>query len=773
MTETTTDMTGPATADYAFGRFIVNNRWLIIALSLIAVVASTYGAQFLQMNPDSRVFFSKDNPHLQALEQFENTYIKNDNLMYVVAPKSGDVFTRETLDAIQWLTDESWQTPFSNRVDSITNFQHSQADGDDLAVDDMYEGGDHITEADLAFVREVVMSRPTLVKRLVSEDGTVAAVNVTVILPAKSLDEVPQIAVFGRARADEFREKYPDIDIYLVGGTMINMAFSEVPEQDMGTLFPIMILLILLVIGIALRSVLWTLLTLFSVIFAVAVTHGLAGWLGVILNAGTMGAPMIILTLAIAHGVHIMVTTGQQMRKGVSKHDAIVESLRVNMAPVFITSVTTTIGFLSMNFSDAPPFRLLGNLVAGGVMVAFVLSVVFLPAVMAVLPAPVGKGNTLSAPIMEGLAGFVIGHRDRLLWGFGLVIVVLVAGISYIDLDDDFIKYFDERFDIRTHADFTQENITGLNVLEYSVPAGEEGGVADPEYLRNLERFADWFREQPKVHHVYVLTDIMKRLNENLHGDDSAWYKVPEDHDLAAQYLLLYQMSLPYGLDLNNAINVSRSASRMTVIVNDISSKEMRDLNTAAQAWADANMPGVKVPGTGLSLMFAYISERNINSMLIGSTVALILISLVLIVALRNFKIGLLSLVPNLFPAAMAFGLWGYVSGQVGLAIAVVITMTLGIVVDDTVHFLSKYLRARREHGMDAETATRYAFNTVGTALWVTTLCLVCGFMVLAFSGFKVNSEMGLLSAVTIAIALAADFFFLPPLLMKLEPKKS
>jgi hypothetical protein len=764
------DTSAPVLADYAYGRFVVKNRWLLIVLSLVAVVASGYGAQFLQMNPDSRVFFSKDNPHLQALEQFENTYTKDDNLMYVLAPKSGDVFTRDSLDAVRWLTDESWQTPFSNRVDSITNFQHSQADGDDLVVDDMYEGGDDV---DLAFVRDVVMTRKTLVDRLVAESGAVTAVNVNVILPGKSLDEVPQIAAFGRARAAEFAEKYPDIDLYLVGGTMINMAFSEVPVDDMMTLFPIMILLILVIIGIALRSVLWTLLTLVAVVFAVIIIHGLAGWLGVILNAGTTGTPIILLTLAIAHGVHIMVTAQQQMRKGTSKHDAIVESLRVNMAPVFITSVTTAIGFLSMNFSDAPPFRLLGNLVAGGVMVAFVLSVVFLPAVMAVLPAPVGKGKTIAGPIMEKLADFVIARKTGLLWGFGLIIVILVAGTTRIDLDDDFIKYFDERYDIRTHADFTQENMTGLNVLEYSVPAGEEGGVADPEYLIKLGAFANWFREQPKVHHVYALTDIMKRLNQNMHGDETAWYKLPEDHDLAAQYLLLYQLSLPYGLDLNNAINVSRSATRMTVIVTDITSKEMRELDVHAQAWLSANMPEYQAPGTGLSLMFSYISERNINSMLIGSSVALVLISLVLIIALRSLKIGLLSLVPNLFPAAMAFGIWGYVSGQVGLAIAVVIAMTLGIVVDDTVHFLSKYLRARREHDMDAETATRYAFNTVGTALWVTTVCLVCGFLVLAFSGFKVNSEMGLLSAVTIAIALAADFFFLPPLLMKLEPKKS
>ena len=375
--------------------------------------------------------------------------------------------------------------------------------------------------------------------------------------------------------------------------------------------------------------------------------------------------------------------------------------------------------------------------------------------------------------VMERLAGFVIDNRRPLLWGVGALILLLASGISRINLDDDFVKYFDERFQIRIDSDFMQANLSGLNVLEYSVPAGREGGIAEPEYLHNLDRFADWLREQPKVKHVYVLTDIMKRLNQNLHGDDSAYYKVPDNAELAAQYLLLYELSVPYGLDLNNTINVGKSATRVTATVVDITSKEMRELNARAEAWLAENTQGMAAPGTGLSLMFAYISERNINSMLLGSTIALTLISLVLIIALRSFKIGLLSLVPNLFPAAVAFGIWGYLSGEVGLAIAVVIAMTLGIVVDDTVHFLSKYLRARREHGMEPVEATRYAFNTVGMALWVTSVCLVCGFLVLAFSGFKVNSEMGLLSAVTIAIALAADFFFLPPLLMKLESRKS
>jgi predicted RND superfamily exporter protein len=257
-----------------------------------------------------------------------------------------------------------------------------------------------------------------------------------------------------------------------------------------------------------------------------------------------------------------------------------------------------------------------------------------------------------------------------------------------------------------------------------------------------------------------------------MHADDESFYRIPDQRELAAQYLLLYEMSLPFGLDLNNQINVDKSATRMTVILKDTTTKELRQMDQKAREWLKANAPASMLTyGSGLSIIFAHISERNINSLLGASFGALGLISLILIVALRSFKLGVISLIPNVAPAIMAFGLWGILVGQVGLGLSVVAAMTLGIVVDDTVHFMSKYLRARREHGMNPSAAVRYSFNTVGTALWITTLALVGGFLVLAFSGYKMSSDMGLMTAITITLALALDFLFLPTLLMKVEEK--
>jgi predicted RND superfamily exporter protein len=208
----------------------------------------------------------------------------------------------------------------------------------------------------------------------------------------------------------------------------------------------------------------------------------------------------------------------------------------------------------------------------------------------------------------------------------------------------------------------------------------------------------------------------------------------------------------------------------MTVTMKNVTAKELREMDEKAREWLKANAPErMFTYGSGLSIIWAHLSGRNINSMLGASFGALVLISGILILALRSFRLGLVSLIPNLTPALMAFGIWGILVGQVGLGLSVIAAMTLGIVVDDTIHFLSKYLRARRENNMTPSSAVQYSFNTVGTAMWITTVVLVAGFMVLSLSGYKMNSHMALMTAITITLALAMDFLFLPTLLMKVE----
>ncbi|MEM7293321.1 MAG: MMPL family transporter [Pseudomonadota bacterium] len=752
---------------------IIRFRWLVILAAIVMTVLLGAGGKNLVFTNDYRVFFSEGNPQLDAFEGMQETYTKNDNVLIMLEPKGGDVFTPEVLTAVVELTEESWQIPYSIRVDSISNFQHTYAEEDDLTVEDLVFEPESMSASELAKIKEIAVTEPRLVSKLVSPSGHVTGINITVETPGlDEITELPEVVNFTRAMIADFETKYPDIAFYDTGVVMMNQAFPEATQLDFEEIYPVMLLIFVVGLFVFLRSVSGVLTTIVIIFMSVMMAMGTAGWLGIKLTPPSASAPIVILTLAVADCVHVLVTMLHNLRTGMTRNEAIVESLRINFTPVFLTSVTTAIGFLSMNFSDAPPFRDLGNIVAIGVIYAFALSVTFLPAVMAVVPMRIKVDEPNKIRTMDRIADFVIAKRRPLFWVMGALIIATAAFIPKNELNDVFVEYFDESVPFRAKTDYITDNLSGMYFIDYSLDAKESSGISEPEFLNQLEMFERWLQEQPEVIHVNSYSEVMRTLNKNMHGDDQSYYKLPEERELAAQYLLLYEMSLPYGLDLNNQINVDKSATRMQVTLETLSTVDTLAFEKRVFNWMEENTPALTSYGASPTLMFSHIGMRNIISMLSGTSIALILISGLLIFALRSLKFGLLSLIPNLAPAAVAFGVWAIVVGQVGLALSVIVAMTLGIVVDDTIHFLSKYLRARREKGLEPEDAVRYAFSTVGVALFVTTVVLASGFMAMAQSTFELNASMGLLTAITITLALIIDFLFLPPLLMLVERNK-
>jgi len=743
----------------------------VVLATLAVVFASTYGGQFLSFSNDYRMFFGEDNPQLLAFEKMQKTYNKNDNILFVITPKSGKVFSKDTLTVIQDITKEAWQVPFSTRVDSITNHQHTAAEGDDLVVEDLVINPDVLTESDLLKIQTIAINEPSMVHRLVSLDSKFAGVNVTVELPGKALDEVPKTVAFAREIKQKMLDKYPDVEIRLVGMAVMNNAFPEASLNDVTTLYPMALGFILLTLFILLRGLSGTIATFFMIIMSIMTAMGLAGWSGILLSPPAMSAPIMILTMAVADAVHLLVTMRHELATGKTKNEAMVESMRINFRPIFVTSLTTILGFLSLNFSDAPPFHDLGNIASMGVAAAFLLSITFLPAIVCILPAS-GKREVAGKQIMVKFGEFVIANRKSLLIGNTIIIILLAALVPQNELNDQFVEYFDETVEFRRDSDYAAANLTGVYYIDYALGTEESGGISEPWYLADVDKFSQYLRSQPEVIHVQTISDTFKRLNKNMHGDDPTWHRLPEERNLAAQYLLLYEMSLPYGLDLNNQIDIDKSATKIAVTLKTLTSNEVIAFDDKAVKWIEENTPSITLYNSSPTIMFAHLGKRNINSMLIGTSVALVFISAVLIFFLGSLKYGLISLIPNLTPALAAFGIWGATVGQVGIGLSIVTGMTLGIVVDDTVHFLSKYLRARREKGLDAEDAVRYAFNSVGLALLVTSLVLVAGFMILAQSHFYLNSSMGLLTGVVIMLALIIDLTLLPALLIKFSGNK-
>ena len=756
-----------------YARWLLSHRRAVLVVSLLCAFVAALGLPRLGFHDDYRAYFDEGNPELARLTQLQDTYTRSNNVLFVIAPTSGDVFAPRALEAIDALTQTAWELPFATRVDSITNFQHMRVDGDDINVGNLVPDVANATPAERDAARRVATSEIALVHRVISPDARTTAVNVRFTLPEVEPDENAIIANAVRAVAADFGERYPDLTIRLTGLVMLDNAFLEASQHDIVQLVPVMVVVIVGVMLLLLRSTMGMVCAMALVGLSVAAGEGIAGWLGFKLTPPSAGSFSMIMTLAVADSVHILSTFFAQRRLGLGKSDAVVESLRVNVQPVFLTSVTTAIGFLVMNFGDSPPFRDLGNITALGVMVAFVLSTTFLPAFMSVVPLPVPAGRDRIAPITERIGRFAVARRRSLLVLISLLVVAIGAMIPRNVLDDQFITYFSPRVDFRSATEFTSERLTGIYQLHYSVSSGRDSGVSDPEFLAQVEALGDWLREQPEVLHVSAITDVFKRLNKNMHGGDAREYRLPAQADLAAQYLLFYELSLPFGLDLNDRISQDKSATQLVATLNNISSNEVRDLAARGNRWLAERYPEQATDAVGGSLIFAEVSRRTIHNMLFGTFVGLVLISALLIVALRDLRLGLISIAPNLLPAGMALGMWGFFVGEINMAVSVIVAMTLGIVVDDTVHFLSKYQRARREQGLDAIEAVRYAFRTVASALVTTSVVLSCGFAVLMLSTFRVNSVTATLIVVTLFFALLIDFLLLPALLIYLDRRRA
>jgi uncharacterized protein len=756
-----------------WNRLVVDHpRWVVGLVLLFTLLAAVSLRDFTNNN-DPRIFFTEDNPDYRLFRELEDRFTSNEALLFVVAPADGDIFTVHNLTALEELTEAAWTLPNSTRVDSLTNFQHTEVDGDDLTVAYLVEQAPFLDEARIAAIRQIALAEPSLVGRNISASGHVAGVVVTVTM-AEGSREAPMITAASRALAESFAERYPDIEFMLTGTVVFAEATKLATDRAMQFTLPLAFLAMVICLLLILRSLLFMTIVIVVVGLSIAMAMGLAVALGIEFSPIVGMAPAMILTLAVADCVHVLSTYRHERLVGRDVRAAILESLRVNFQPVWLTSVTTAIGFAILNFSDSQPFRALGDVVFMGVLIAFVLSVALLPALIMLVPHRVSLDRqTDYQPWMESLANWVIRHSRRLLWGMGAVVLLLIACIPLNSINDVFNEYFDESFEVRRVNDFAMRELTGMHRIDYMVWSGDTDGAMEPAFLQHLDDFVRWLESQPEVIYASSYADVIKRLNRDLNGGDPAFYRVPDQRELISQYTLMYELSLPSGLGLESQLDIGKEYARVVVMLKNIGSHPVLEFNARAEHWMREHWPAaMPARGTGMDILFGRVTINNIKSMLTGTLIALVSVSLLLILALRSWWYGLLSLVPNLLPAGMAFGLWALISGEVGLAVSVVACMTLGIVVDDTVHFLSKYVRAKREHGFGTADATRYAFRNVGVALIATSVVLVANFAVIGTSSFYPNASMGMLSAITIAMALVVDFFFFVPLLIELDRRR-
>jgi len=749
-------------------QWVVDRPKSVIAIALVIVMAFASGLANLQISNDFRVYLGKENPQLKAFEAFEANYVKTDTATFVISAKKGDLFTREGLALIESITEEAWFIEHAERVSSLTNYPYTLATGDDIETNHLVENAADLSDKSLADIRQIALNEKRLVQRLMTADGKLGLVLVTLNLPKDQVNASIVTTERVEKIRNRYRNDYPEFQIDVGGSTTFNTTLARAVANDLMTLAPLSYLIIFSGLFVLLRSFFGACAIFALISVCLISTFGFFGWVAPVLTPIAGFVPSVLLAIMVADSVHILVTYFHQLHEGNEKKQAILESLKINFMPVLITSLTTMIGFLSLNFSVSPPYQDLGNMVAFGVLLALIFSLFLLPALMILLPV----GRAARKPdriLLQPLAEFVVGNHKKLLLITSIVTVALIAFIPNNRLSDNWANYFDESFEVVRLVKRVDGYLTGINSLEYSLSSDEAGGIFNPDFLQQMDELELWLSTQNKVVTVTSLSQLMKELNQLMHGDQPDWYRVPKSSDLAAQYLLFYELGLPQGLGLNNLVTIHKDATRFSVSITDSGSDELLQMDRKVQDWIKQNAPAIiATPATGLGVVFAHIADRNIHSLLQGTLIALFGISIILMLIFKSVKYGLISLVPNVIPAAMAYGVWGLTVGYVDISLSIVACVTLGIVVDDTVHFLHKYILARKS-GMSTADSVRDSFRRVGVALLTTSVVLASGFMILAVSHMNTSATIGVLMATTLIIALLVDFLLLPPLLLMLD----
>ncbi|PSW06706.1 efflux RND transporter permease subunit [Photobacterium lipolyticum] len=737
-------------------------------ISLFICFMAMSGLTKLTMVSDYRIFFDSDNPELMTYESIQQQYLSSDNVLLMLIPPEGqDALSEQGLALQLWLTDQAWLLPFVTRVDSLPNFPRTQVDGDDLYIEELLQQADQINPSLVAELKAFVTQEIQLTDQLVDRQGHFSALNLTVQLPGNNpKEETLQVAAGIKKLVAEAKLDWPEYRLYSTGTVMLNNAFFEAAKADFISLIPVMLLGIIIAASLLLRSWL-AMLSLTTVMsLSIAAALGMSAHLGMALSAPTVSVPIILATISVASSVHLLAAIQRQQGEPLLR---LQHALKKTLAPITLTNLTTIIGFLSMNFSDSPPFRDLGNMVALGVFFSWVLTLSVIPCLLLHLPM-ISNSAPQTVEVMMSWLGNAVSRHYRKILLFGLPVTIGLSLFAFSNVpNDDFVDYFDHSVPFRQQTDFINDNLTGIYSLEFSVETSEINGMLHPDRLKTIEQFSLWLREQPEVTAVVTITDVLKDIRQNMHQGDPDQYLLPDSQQETAQYILLYEMSLPFGKSLNDRINMDKSATRITARLMNLDSIGMKAFETRALAfWQSSNRdPSVSLQYSSPTLMFSHIGVKNTQSLIEGGLLALVLISLLLIAIFRSLFFGIFSAIPNLLPVMLAFGAWGLFSGEISMGLASVSSMVIGIVVDDTVHFLHHFRRYRQQCAI--ELAVKKTMVAIGPAMIISSLVLTLGFLMLSFSSFDKNAAMGLLTALTIVLAVVADLLLLPALLIWLD----
>jgi len=753
-------------------KFLYQRKTAIAVLLVVLAGVLCAGIPKLSISSDNRGFFDPNSAEVKALEAIDDDFSLSPIVILMVQPPEGMASDPAFLSYLDDMTEAAWFLPNVRRVDSATNATVVRSSGFDIVIEPLLADATDLDAASANQFIENALAEDNLVNRLISADGHVFGLSISLFFPADAPRDAERQFV---AALEEFKTEWESgfdgTKLYSTGSLIGGQTLGIAAFDDIRLLLPIALAATTILLFVFLGSLRLVALVTFVLVLATLSTFGFAGWLELELTAGTAISPVAVLVLISASCIHIILSW-RRASADPDIEDPTAHAFDENLAPVFVTNLTTAFGYLCLNFAVSPPLREMGNIVAFGLLFGMCVALTVVPIGLSYMKSQRRDFRVLSARVMEDLSDTLVRWRKIWFMAFPVGISFAIYGLTLIEFDDNLVRYFDDRYAFRTESETIQDNLTGLDSVSFVFEAQDGQTIFDPEFLKSIERFNDWLDTQPNVQGVNSVASLIASIHKSFNEDDPAFDRVADTEEANAQLLFLYEMSLPVGLDLTSVIDISQTKTLLNVGLQTDHSRDLRGFASAAEAWLLENTPQIATKAEGASITFANLSARNNAQMVYGLILVLLVVSATMMVSLRSLKYGAISLVPNVIPAVLAFGAWNWLVGDVNLGSTIVTTMTFGIVVDDTVHFLMHYLRLKRS-GSSTDAALRGTFSVVGTAIIVTTFTLSAGFFVMSQSGFAINQHVGLLTVFVVGFALISDLTLLPSILKTVEEKEN
>ena len=750
-----------------FIQILVDRRYILFVLSLAVGAAVTFGMTRSSTETTARSILSDDDPFRKEVDQTRADFPPGTSVLFAFQSDT-DVFQLPVLRAMEELDSRYVEIPGAVAIGSLMSRRLNDLDAERYGRDYLIPHLDTLNEGDLAEIKAIALGDADLTKRLLSSTGDMALASIKYTAE----DEQATRLEVGRsvyALRDSLRAKYPGVEIYTLGNVLFELDGYNATVEDRTVLFPLVISLSIALLWFCLKSLPYA-LCLFSISFAsIGMAVGSFGWLNISFNQISALGPLVVLVIAMAHGIHIVTIYVQGLHNKLGKLEAMRQSLATNLQPVTLASITTAMGFLSLNYSSSPGIYGFGNVVAIGVIWAFLVSLFALPTLILWLP-------THKVPKPLGVHAFIAvvsklvrTRGNPLFWGGTVLIVVTLALLPLNRLDFNRYSFVDEDSDLYQVITALAEKIGNDQSLVYSIHSGDYYGITEPAFLRQVDAFSQWVESQPEASFVSSYTDLLRSLNKSEHDDDPVWDKLPEDKLQIIDYLVGYQLVQEIEPNLEPIFNADYSAIRLVVWTSNLSNEEFINFNDRIDQWIATHVEKkYRVLHGDNSILFARLDRTITEELMKGFSLSFLLITLTLLIGLRSIKYGLLSILPNVFPATIVFGFWGLFVGELSPYILMLFSISIGLVVDDSVHVLSKYISARRL-GATPVGAIEYSLDKAGSAITITTLSLAVGTFVLVLSNTFHFQNVALLLTPIILVAWLLDLLFLPPLLIKFD----